>query len=593
MRVIGLRRRWQFGADGGASEPLWRDLAQQVSVPPLVGALLYKRGLTDVFTAQDFLRPRLSDLHDPALLPGAISAAKRLKLAVAQGQPIVVYGDYDVDGITASAILWHVLKLAGADVSVYIPHRVEEGYGLNSQALTILAKNKPVIVSVDCGITAVEPARVAKEAGVDLIITDHHEFASNGEAHTLPDAFALVHPRLKGSAYPFGDLCGAAVAFKLAWQFAKEHCGSQRLPDEFKHLLLDLLSLVALGTVADVVPLIGENRILAMHGLGQIKRTRFVGLNALIDATNLRNEKIDAYHVGFVLGPRINACGRMGHAMQAARLLTDANSDEAQQIAAFLTKENDRRRATERAILDEAKAMIQQHGYDQTDQRAIVLGKEGWHPGVIGIVASRLAEIFTRPVVVLSYQSGSDGTMAHGSARSVPGVSIYEAFEHCTPLLSSYGGHAMAAGMRMDAANIDVFRQRLVNFVNERLDTKDLVSTLNIDAQCTLDQVKIDLFEQIQRLAPFGRANPSPVLCARGLRNDRPAQRMGSAGRHLRMTLRDGGRSVSAVGFGMGDLAQQVSVGAILDVAFEPKISTWQGRRRAEVHIKDIRIGPS
>ena len=426
---------------------------------------------------------------------------------------------------------------------------------------------------------------------MDLIITDHHDFDPPARGGQLPDAHTLVHPRLPESSYPFTELCGAAVAFKLAWAFAKRHCGADRVSETYRDLLLNLLSYVALGTVADVVPLIGENRVLTVYGLGQIKRTPFVGLNALIDASKLRGEEIDAYHVGFVLGPRLNACGRMGHAEKAVRLLTEAPAKEAAEIAKFLTSENECRRRVERSIFEEAKVMVAQAGYDNEDYRAIVLGKEGWHPGVVGIVASRLVDAFNRPAVVLNFDTGSEGeATAHGSARSVTGLSIYEAFDHCADMLNSFGGHAMAAGLRMSLDRVDEFRTRLVDFANTKLSPEDLIPTLEIDAKCDLEDVSLSLFDQIHALAPFGRANPAPVLCVEGVVTDRPAQQMGQQGRHLRLMLRQQQRLVWAVGFGMGGLASRLPAGVTIDIAFEPKISTWQGRRRAELHIKDIRF---
>lgn len=590
MQTMGVHKRWRLheAQERGVS---CEGLAGDLGVHPVVAAILARRGFADRSSVTTLFHPRLNDLHDPSLLPGIDRAAGRMVQAVREGQPIVIYGDYDVDGITASAILWHTLRSVGATPQIYVPHRIEEGYGLNSDALVELSHGQPLIITVDCGITAVEPARVAKDAGIDLIITDHHEFDTQGQERLLPDAHTLVHPRLAGSQYPFEGLCGAAVAFKLAWQFARDFCGSQRLPDPMRRLLLDLISYVALGTIADVVPLMDENRVLAVYGLGQIKRTQFAGLNALIDATRLRDEQIDAYHVGFALAPRINAAGRMGHADDAIRLLTDATPDEAVRIAGFLTQENERRRTVERSIFKEAKQMVLDHGYDGLDHRAIVVGKEGWHRGVVGIVASRLVEAFGRPAVVLSYDEEPDSTWAHGSARSVEGVSIYEALEHCCELLGSFGGHAMAAGLRLDVEQVEEFRQRLVGFVNDRLGPDDLVGVLGIDAVCSLDDVRMDLFEQIQKLAPFGRGNPAPVLCVEAATTDQPAQRMGKEGSHMRVMLRQGRRLVSAVGFGLGDLVDRLPAGVTVDVAFEPKISTWQGRRRAEMHIKDLRIG--
>ena len=327
-------------------DPDTQALSRALQVHPLVARLLIMRGIDNETRARRFLEPSIRDLHDPGVIPGIARAATRIGQAIEDHQPIIIYGDYDVDGVTASSILWHMLGQLGGEVSIYIPHRIDEGYGLNPDAIEQLAQPntdgiKPLIVSVDCGITAVESAAKARAMGVDLIITDHHQF----DPDALPDAYALVHPGLpedatSDSADPLvrasaKNLCGAGVAYKLAWQVAREHCGSDRLPDKTRQLMIDLLSLVALGTVADVVPLVDENRLLTIFGLQRIKHTPFAGVNALIDATSLRNEKVSAFDVGFKLGPRLNACGRMGHAEQAAHLLTQASPDEAERLQHF------------------------------------------------------------------------------------------------------------------------------------------------------------------------------------------------------------------------------------------------------------------
>ncbi|MCX5662104.1 MAG: single-stranded-DNA-specific exonuclease RecJ [Planctomycetota bacterium] len=602
MLEAGMLKRWRLAPPPEAD--VVDALVRSQGVPPLVATLLSQRGQADRDVAGSFLRPKLTDLHDPRLVPGLADAAERIARAVRERQPIVVYGDYDVDGVTAGAILWHMLGALGGRVTTYVPHRIEEGYGLNPQAIEqIIVESRqaaaggdsdgtvsggtPLIISVDCGITAVEPAKVARRLGADLIITDHHEF----DPANLPDACALVHPRLERGgvpAYPFDGLCGAGVAFKLAWHVARVVNGSERLPEKLKTLLLDLMAFAALGTVADVVPLVGENRVLTTYGLGRIKQTTFAGLNALIDASRLRDEKIDSYHVGFVLGPRLNAAGRMGHARTALRLLTDAPPAEAAEIASFLTGENESRRATEREIFEEAKAMVKAGGYDGRDSRAIVLGKAGWHPGVVGIVASRLVEAFARPVVMLSLDPESGE--AHGSARSVDGVSIHEAIGSCAGLLSSFGGHAMAAGLRFPSDRLDAFRDQLVTFVNQRLGADDLVAILPIDAECSLAEIDLEIGNQLQRLAPFGRGNPSPVLCVRGAVVERSAQRMGGEGKHLSVMLRQGQRLVRAVGWSMGDFAPKLPAGSRIDAAVEIHCSEWQGVRRAEAHLKDIKI---
>ncbi len=603
MQSKGMLFRWQEASSQmrERSEEDAAQLARELGVEPLVAMLLHRRGLGSIDRAKPFLHPKLTDLHDPALMPGLSVAAARLDQAVREKQAIVIYGDYDVDGVTASAILWHILTLAGADVHTYIPHRIDEGYGLNTEALLAIGREHrrgdrpPVIVSVDCGITAIEPARAAAEAGIELIITDHHEFNPND----LPQAVALVHPRLATTqvptpdtrhptpaSYPFPDLCGAGVAFKLAWQFAKVHTGSERVPAAFRDLLLDLLSIAALGTVADIVPLVDENRVITTFGLGQIKRTRFIGLNAMIDSTKLRKENIDAFHVGFVLGPRLNACGRMGRAADALKLLTTVTAEEAGPLAEFLTAENDRRRETEKAICEQARRMVIDQGLDRPEHRAIVLGCENWHPGVIGIVCSRLVDEFHRPTILLNFAEGE----AHGSGRSVAGVSIHEALEHCRDLLKSFGGHAMAAGMRMEQNKFEAFRERFAAFISGRLAAEDLMPVLRIDADCALPELTLAMVDQVQTLAPFGRDNPSPVLCVRDVQLAECARRIGNAGAHLRLQLRQERTLMQAVGWRLGDLAERLPAGARVDVVFEPKVNSWEGRRRPDMHIKDVRI---
>jgi len=603
MQEAGTRYRWKLAEQGARAEQLADDLSRSLGVPPLVAQVLAMRTAgrqrgddpqADLAAAQRFLSPKLSYLHDPALMPGAIRSAKRLVRAVRDREPIVVYGDYDVDGVTASAVLWHTLTLAGADVHTYIPHRLDEGYGLNAEAIATLADGfdtRPLIISVDCGITAVEPARVAKQHGVDLIITDHHGF----DPEQLPDAHTLVHPSLPTSAikpqtsdppYPCPDLCGAGVAFKVAWQFARELCGSDRLPDEYRKLMVELLSLVALGTVADVVPLRDENRVLTTFGLGRIKQTPFVGLGALIDASKLRDEKIDAYHVGFVLGPRLNACGRMGHAKDALELLTTAKGPRATELARYLTNENDRRRATERRITEQAKRMVTERGDDAPDRRAIVVGSEGWHPGVVGIVASWLVDTFGRPAVVLGYKDGT----AQGSARSVDGVCIHDALTACGEHLDRFGGHAMAAGLTLPTDRVDAFRAALVEQVNGLLDESELVREVRVDAEVRFDQCTLEVFDILGKLAPFGRGNRTPRLLLRGAVLDRPAQRMGASGKHLSMTVAHRGRTIRAVAFGMGEHAGLLPGGAGVDLLFEPKVNAWQGVRRPELHINDFKV---
>lgn len=581
--IRGHFKRWCLPADEGDAVGLARGLG----LPELLGRLLVRRGLRDDGSARNFLDPKLTDLHDPALLPGCDRAAQRLVEAVQSKQRIVIYGDYDVDGVTATAILFHLLRTLDpeADVRCYVPHRIEEGYGLNAAAIGQLCdEGAKLILSVDCGITAVEPAAVARQKGVDLIITDHHTM---GEA--LPDAFAIVHPRLAEnpkSSYPFPDLCGAGVAYKLAWQTARVWCQSEKLPDPYKKLLVDLLPLAALGTIADVVPLVGENRVLVRYGLSRIKNTPWDGLNALIDTSRLRDEKIDSYHVGYVLGPRLNACGRMGHAREAVRLLTEANAAQAHSLAEFLNLENERRRATERKIFDQAKAMVKQAGYDQPDCRAVVLAHDEWHAGVVGIVCSRLVEAFGRPTVLLSTANGE----AQGSARSIGGYDIHEAFTACAEHLTSYGGHAMAAGLRMEKTHVDAFRRAMMDHAAQHIPPDQLTLTIQLDAEVSFRELTLESMQWIQKLQPFGRDNPDPVFRLRDVQLKQPARTMGAEARHLSFLAHQDGVGMRCVAWNMGHLQPQLPAGTRLDLAAQPKLNTYNGRTNVELVVEDFRL---
>lgn len=591
IATIDARKRWRFhpGDLNGAASGM-DALARSTGLHPMILRMLIRRGIHTPEQIQRFISPRLTDMHDPTLLPGALDAARRLSSAIHAKRTIIIYGDYDVDGVTASAILWHTLKAFDADVRTYIPHRVDEGYGLNTEALVQLAReaDNPLIISVDCGITAVEPARAAIEAGAELIITDHHGF----DSQDLPEAHTLVHPGLTaddGTTYPWRDLCGAGVAFKVAWALAREHTGQPRLDPQFRELLLDLVSLAALGTVADVVPLLDENRVLASIGLRQIKRTRFVGLNAMIRAAKLESERVSAHHVGFVLGPRLNACGRMGHAGEALRLLTDATEEEADAIAAHLTSVNNERRSTERKIADAAKACVEAERWNSPDQRAIVVVGEDWHPGVLGIVASRLVDAYSRPAIVLS--SNQEG-VASGSARSVSGVSILEGLEACSDCFTRFGGHAMAAGMTLPAENVDELRERLVAYVNERLGPDELCPVLELEEAFDLDACTQAVCQQIEQLGPFGRGNPAPRWSFQGLTIEEQPRQMGRAGNHLSLKLadRDRQRRIRAVGWRLGSLAEHLAAGVRVDIAGVPKHSVWQGISRVEIEMTDLQV---
>ena len=555
---------------------------------PLFARLLRARGLDDDETVRRFCTPRLTDLHDPNLLPGIGDAVVRLARAVRDGESIVIYGDYDVDGIAASAILYHVIKAVAPDaaVRIYVPHRLEEGYGLNTEALLQLHREgASLVISVDCGVTAHEPARAAREAGLDLIITDHHNMPADGKP--LPDAVAIVHPRLPGSLYPFGELCGAGVAFKLAWAFAVHWCGSKRVGKSVQQVLLDMLPLAALATITDVVPLIDENRTIVSFGLRWIRDTKIPGLRALIEAADLMGADIDSHKVGFVLGPRLNACGRMGHADEAVRLLTDAAPDDARRIAERLTALNRERQKTERRITEQATSMAEDARMTGDDCRAIVLAHESWHAGVVGIACARLVDRFSRPVILMHRR----GEVCKGSARSIEGYSIHDGLKATASHLTSFGGHDAAAGLTLPAENLEAFTAEITRHANAHIDVEQLTPGLWIDCEAGIDELEFETVNRIGALSPFGRDNPRPAVCIRGVTLAESPKQIGANGKHLSLRIRgDGRRWLRLVWFGAGSHAADLTKGMRVDAVIEPKINNFNGRTTVEGIVGDIRV---
>lgn len=557
---------------------------------PLVARVLCARGFADPAAAAAFCHPRLVELHDPSLLPDLDRAAARLLDALRRDQLIVIYGDYDVDGMTATAILFHTMRAIapGARIRTYVPHRLDEGYGLHTPAIEQLAADgAQVIVSVDCGITAFEPALAARRSGVDLIITDHHNApnADSADAAPLPDAYAIVHPRRPGSTYPFGDLSGAGVAFKLAWRLATLPSGQgARVSEDLRAVLLDMLALAALGTIADVVPLVGENRLIARFGLDRLRHTRIEGLNHLIAVSGLAGASLDAEHVGFALGPRLNACGRMGHAREAVELLTTATGDHAHAIAQNLTAMNEERRREERSIFEQAVAMAEQAGMCGDDRRAIVLGHESWHAGVLGIVCSRLVGRFHRPAILVRI----DGRDCHGSGRSIDGFNLHAGLSRCAHLLQRFGGHDMAAGLALEASRLEAFTDAFLEHAACLLKPDDLVPAIQPDCAASLAELTPLAVEQLAQLGPFGRANPSPTILVQGARLTRPAENFGAQGAHLSLFARADGCEMRFVAWNWGARAQRFPAGSRVDLLVEPKLNVWNGRRRVEPVVRDV-----
>ena len=562
--IAGRNKRWIIGSTSPQSGM------------PLIDRVLASRGL-DGEEARASFETTLQDLHDPALLPDADKASHRLISAIEQGEPIVIFGDYDVDGITATAILYHTLKSIASDASdirTYIPHRLDEGYGLNGDAIRFLAdQGAKVIISVDCGITAVKEADIAREFGVDLIITDHHNPPTDG---SIPNSFAVVHPRAPGSKYPFQELCGAGVAYKLAWRLLVLAGGDEngKVGADKRELLLELLSFAALGTIADLVPLVDENRIITKFGLGRIPRSAFGGLRELISAAGLDGEKIQADDVGFRLGPRLNACGRMGHAAEAVELFTTATGSRARVIAEGLHEQNEARRATERRILEQAIKLAEASGMTGDDTRAIVLAHEDWHPGVVGIVCSRLVDRFARPTILLCKQDDK----YKGSGRSIPAFNLHAGLEATSEHLATFGGHDMAAGLSLDHDNLESFISAFIDHANVVLSPGDLINNLRVDTTAHTHELTAHAVGDIFQLRPFGMGNPHVRLLLQNVRIDRQPGVFGAKGNHLSLHLKHDGPSLRCIMWNGGELRNELARGQLVDVVVSPQISSYSGQ---------------
>ena len=560
-------------------------LSRAIDVPAFVAQLLIARGHQDPHQARDFLDARLSGLRDPNDLPGMPQAVEVISRAMAAQKRIVVYGDYDVDGMTGTALLWQCLKMLGADVGYYVPHRLDEGYGLNEDALkTLAAGGASVVITVDCGITSIDEARVAKELGIELVITDHHQMVEE-----LPAAAAMVHPRLPGSSYPFGGLCGAGVAFKLAWALCQRACGARKVSERMKNFLMESVALASLGTVADVVPLVDENRIIVRHGLLSLKERPTLGLATMMRVCGLADKRsFDSEDIGFTLGPRLNASGRLGQAQLAVELLTTQSEERAQSLAEYIEELNSSRQSLERSILLAANKQVKNQ-FDPIGDAALVLADRGWHAGVIGIIAGRLAEKYHRPVVMISIDELGIKP-ASGSARSVPGFDLCQALTHCSEHLLSHGGHAAAAGLKIAPERIDAFREDFCEYVAAEITSDNQVADLWIDAEAPLSAFTLSSVGQIEQLAPFGQGNGRPMLCATGVDLAEAPKRIGGGGRHLALKLSQHGTKMRAVAFGGGDWADEMSaVGKPLSIAFRPYINEFRGRRNVELQLADWR----
>ena len=572
-----LARRWVFPADEAAEERAATErLCRDLSLPPVLCRLLVRRGHAEPEAARGFLRPHPGQIHAPGRMAGMGDAVARLKRAIHARETVLVHGDYDVDGICATALFTRALRMMGALAVPFVPHRLQDGYDLSDAGIAAAREaGATLILTGDCGIVAHDAVDRARRAGIDVIVTDHHT-----PGGTLPAAAAVVNPNRRDCPYPDKGLAGVGVAYKLCCALAAE-VGFQ---EERLHAFLDL---VAVATIADLAPLQGENRTLVRWGLKVLPRTPNPGLRALLRATGLEGRaEISASQVGFVLAPRINAVGRMGEALRGVRLLTTDDPAEAEAIAATLEEENRWRQTVDGQTLRDALGALER-GYDPDRDYGVVLASEQWHPGVIGIVASRVVERIHRPTVLLALPGGEEGK---GSARSIPGFHLYDAMRDCAGHLTRFGGHKHAAGCSILPGSVDAFRDafnaraRLVLEPDEAL----LQPEVRIDLEVALPDATAELVKMLRHAGPFGMGNATPVFAARGVRVVGSPRIVGQ--NHLKMTLGSGGAALDAIGFGMGERASEPGFGREpLDVAFKLEENHYNGRTTTQARLVDLR----
>ncbi len=558
-----------------APEPDYRlveKLSQSFDFPAIVVKILINRGLDSADKIDSFVNPKMEDLSDPFKLPDMDKAVERIVDALRANERIMVYGDYDVDGITASSLMFLVLNKLGAQVSYYLPNRLVEGYGLSEEGiLEAEKKGATLIVSVDTGVTAVDEVEFARQHGIEVVITDHHE-----PGEQIPKAVAIVNPKVVRDSDKGHELAGVGVAFKVALALYRRLQQNEAELEEH-------LDLVALGTSADIVPLIGENRILTKYGIKQIVRTTKPGLKKLVFVSGLMGKEISTGQVVFILAPRINAIGRLGDAEKAIKLLTTRDEEAATEIARFLDEENRRRKAIDEKTLDEALALIEST-VELDNDKAIVLESSGWHQGVIGIVASRLVERYYLPTVLVSV----DGDIGKGSARSIPGFHIYEALKACGDVLLRFGGHKYAAGLSIEARRIPEFRKRLKQVARDVLSLEDLTPKLQIDAEVDLDVMDMDFVKTIEAFAPFGPQNMRPIFLTRNLNIVGQPYVVGR--NHLKMRVRKGEKDFDVIGFGFGKHASALSMSGVgVDMAYVVEANTYFEQERVQLRVKDLR----
>ena len=562
-----MNKKWEICE---CDEELVEKIAQENNVSKLVATVLINRGVTDPSEIEVFLDPTRNNFHDPYLMPDMEKAVDRIQKAIENDEKIIIYGDYDVDGVTSITVLKKFLTERGmTHVGYYIPKRLEEGYGLNKEAVKkIYDQGYTLIITVDCGITGMEEIDYAYSLGMEVIVTDHHE-----PLDVIPNAVAVIDCKRKDAIYPFKELAGVGVVFKLTQAI------SQRYKLEEKEFL-KYLDIVAVGTISDIVPLVNENRVISKLGLRLVAQTKCIGLRALINETTGKDSSVNVNTVSFGIAPRINACGRIGHEIEAVKLLMTENIVEANALTQSLNQYNRTRQDIEKKIFEEAKEIIEKNNLQKNN--TIVVGKEGWHHGVIGIVASKITELYFKPTILIGFED----EIGKGSGRSIPGFDLHEALHRLEQHLDKYGGHEMAVGVTLKKNEFNNFTEAMEQYA-QQMHTEQIMPTILIDQEITPKQLTTETVEDLMRLEPFGTSNKVPMFLIKNLKID--SIRTLVEGKHLKMTLQDGGMIVNAIGFNLGHYAEDFLIGDKVDVIGMIEINEFNHVKNVQINMKDMR----
>lgn len=558
-----MNKKWQvYQVENDEVEKL----QEKYKINKLLATILVNRGITEEEQIEKFLKPKRSDFYNPYGMPDMNIAVERIMKAIKNKEKTIIYGDYDVDGITSVTVLKSFLEERGLHVGVYIPNRLEEGYGLNKKAVEYIAEQKySLMITVDCGISAVEEVEYANQLGIETIVTDHHE-----PGNELPNALAVVDAKRKDNQYQCRNLAGVGVVFKLI-----QAIGIKMGLEEKEYL--KYLDIVCIGTISDIVPLTDENRVIVKLGLKLVEQTRNLGLKSILQVSGYN--KIDSVTISFGIAPRINACGRMGHQEEALKLFLSKDINEVSELTQKLNEYNKTRQEIEKRIFEDATIQIEKQGI--ADKNTIVLMGENWHHGVIGIVASKITEMYFKPSILLC----EEDDCGKGSGRSIPGFDLYEALTECKESIDKFGGHAMAVGINVKKDKLEEFKERLEQIAKDK-NIEDIVPILKIDAQISLDEINKEMVNSLKELEPFGEENKNPLFVFKNLKID--SIRALSEGKHLKLTLKDNKNIVNAIGFNLGELANEYKIGDKIDVVGNLEINSFNGVDNIQINIKDL-----